>query len=383
MAEVKELHFGVGEQLGELLTNIGREHLTCNYDLSKSLLVFVESLHMPVHMVFGVLTGDIVLVANTEDNSINAMSREAYQNEYGNDYPIEKFDIPKWLKEQYIEIEHTAKKLFTVLKSYDYFSNKLEKKGQKYIAIDWHAIISFLNDENVDGIVESIKSDDEIYNMISIIRIVRSFLEKSYKFEKLLTTILLYSKEISYITKNSESKLDFSPYHKLPPKVIKLQTLLNTFLSTEVFYDKSYELTEDEKLDEYILNQKIIDEELSKGIKPVNILENYSAGWLSPDGDYYGLNGDIANLLHNQIADALFEIGVIPNTEENKDNPDYWLSNNGWIKIHGDWILYDGYFSEPEIPITKKQIEALTKYGQTCHKGKLRLGTTQKPISAA
>jgi hypothetical protein len=47
-----------------------------------------------------------------------------------------------------------------------------------------------------------------------------------------------------------------------------------------------------------------INKIVSEGIKPVEITDGYNAGWLAPDGTFYGLNGTIANMLHNQIADA-------------------------------------------------------------------------------
>ena len=50
----------------------------------------------------------------------------------------------------------------------------------------------------------------------------------------------------------------------------------------------------------------------------------------------------------------------------------------GWVKIHGDWILYDGYMQSlyrmPLVPITDKQIEQISLYGKTCHGDKLYFG---------
>lgn len=35
----------------------------------------------------------------------------------------------------------------------------------------------------------------------------------------------------------------------------------------------------------------------------MEIIEGYDAGWLSPDGDFYGLNGSVGNMLHLNIAE--------------------------------------------------------------------------------
>ena len=98
----------------------------------------------------------------------------------------------------------------------------------------------------------------------------------------------------------------------------------------------------------------------------------------------------ISNMLHNQIADALCAAGIIPSVDP-KDplshNPDTWLERHGWAKIHGDWILFDGWnlhrTDDKNIPMTPQQQEQICRYGQTCWKGLLKFGYSKEPISAA
>lgn len=40
-----------------------------------------------------------------------------------------------------------------------------------------------------------------------------------------------------------------------------------------------------------------IEEYHKTELEPVEITEGYYAGWLSPDGEFYGLNGSTGNLL--------------------------------------------------------------------------------------
>ena len=77
---------------------------------------------------------------------------------------------------------------------------------------------------------------------------------------------------------------------------------------------------------------------------------------------------------------------------------DGWLSLHGWVKIHGSWILYDGYMQGAHnmkvIPLTDIQIEKISLYGKVCHGDKLfcglekkfcsgtRFGFTDKPMLA-
>jgi len=138
------------------------------------------------------------------------------------------------------------------------------------------------------------------------------------------------------------------------------------------------ELPSSDMVQKFIEDSIRLDKESEKGIEPVNIEDGYDAGWLAPDGTYYGLNGEIANMLHNRIADSLVEAGIIPNTHDEGENPDNWLLKHGWIRQHGNWILYDGYIiaqlGKKEIPISEEQKEALRKFAYKCHKGILSLG---------
>lgn len=67
---------------------------------------------------------------------------------------------------------------------------------------------------------------------------------------------------------------------------------------------------------------------------------------------------------------------------------DTWLCEQGWVKVHNNHILYDGYINtaytkKPLIPISDEQLEAISKYGKFCHKGMLLFGLTYTPCSMA
>lgn len=118
-------------------------------------------------------------------------------------------------------------------------------------------------------------------------------------------------------------------------------------------------------VDNFLEAQRNIDKKLKSKIEPNPITDMNSAGWLAPNGEWYGLDGEIANMLHNQIADALVEAGIIPDGE---GNPDGWMAAKGWARIHCRNVLFEGYAQEKygigkKVSITKKQIKALIEYG--------------------
>jgi hypothetical protein len=130
--------------------------------------------------------------------------------------------------------------------------------------------------------------------------------------------------------------------------------------------------------------------------KPVDITNNYSGGWLAPNGDFYGMDGEYEDMIHEQLSDKMLELGLIPE-DECCDNPDGWLADNGWVKIHFDWVLYDGYlrakrtktqdvFNMPviqAIPMTDLQRKQIALYGKLCYGGVLKFGLAKNKISIA
>lgn len=80
------------------------------------------------------------------------------------------------------------------------------------------------------------------------------------------------------------------------------------------------------------------------------------AGWISPDGDYYGISDEDILYIHIAIASQLAASGKIPNTNNNC----WWLEQHRWIKQHGNVIITRDTFDK-EWPITDLQIKTICK----------------------
>lgn len=137
-------------------------------------------------------------------------------------------------------------------------------------------------------------------------------------------------------------------------------------------------------LTQYLENQKTIDEALDN-FGPVNIEDGYDAGWIAPDGKVFALNGTTGNFLHIQLADEIMKYYDFTKPENLKDfSNDYFLAaDKGFVKFHHKWITYEGYDcvrTDKPVPLTKKQIEAIVAYGNSCYDGKLEFGLTKKEI---
>lgn len=97
------------------------------------------------------------------------------------------------------------------------------------------------------------------------------------------------------------------------------------------------------------------------------------------------MNGEIANMLHNNLANALVEAGIIKE-DVVAGNPDGWMMQHGWVKIHGTQILFEGYIMEQyglgrNIPLTTEQKNKLEEYGQRTG-GLLYLGFKKNRMTA-
>lgn len=87
-------------------------------------------------------------------------------------------------------------------------------------------------------------------------------------------------------------------------------------------------------------------------MSPTNKCE--AAGWIAPNGEYYGSSDPDITYLHLGLSNSLVNEEIIPKS----NNPDRWLELNGWIKQHGNHI-FTLDCEENEKPITTAQIKTL------------------------
>jgi hypothetical protein len=361
------MNFRIGEDLGKLLMRISQEHLLYSLDPEKALSTITDSLvGIDNDLALSILLGDKVLEVDKEDQTVVVSDRNYVLHK---DYP--KLNIQEWYDNNYDRIGDEGDYLYKTLSLLlDTITNV---DGDVSIPISLTSVISLIRDNgDFADIIDDITEDSQIIQLTDLIRLVTTFLDKSYK--KYLTLDWLKSK-LPDECKNLES----DRHEVVSLLASKLSILLSNNLEEILKL-----LDEDDDLTRYLANTTKIQEDLSGEFEPVNILDNYSAGFLSPDGDYYALNGEMAHMLHLQIADKLKEIGVIPEDVVDKDS---WLEYNGWARIHDNWILYGGYtnhlLGKDNIALNDKQKEILVKYGAICHEGLLKFGFAMHRVSTA
>ena len=363
LVETQVVHFRVGENAGKLLIDIAQEHLLYNYSPEKAVKTLTESLSgCPMDIALQILRGDYVLLVDVDKQEFILAKRipEVHDRLFRN------LDAREWSRYKSEEMAESGRQLKRAI---DMVMANMKYNKVK-VAYDYGQILRYIAGDDKSILEDLLETNEEVSQLASLVNVTREYIAKSLKIGSV----------IDWMKKTYPQ--DFKDYFDGSDSRNVLTMVMEKFKS---LYDMDYSEIEKEQeaLSNYIDSAREIDEVLSKGIEPVDILDKWSAGWLSPSGDYYGLNGEIANMLHIQIADALKEAGIIP---EDCDNPDAWLEQQGWVKIHESNVQFAGCLNvqlgKRNVDLTSIQIKLIYEYCSVCHNGAIKLGWKLEQISA-
>ena len=344
------LTFTIGKGFGQMLQRIAWEKLTEKYNPREAVKVITKSLPGCTEgMAVDILDGKIIL---GED--------EATQEVTGTPGAGGKFN--DWIRSRRIQLKEEAKEWVEVLER---LRQTIADAGGKFeFSVRYPELVSYISGDTDAGILDNPHSGT-VEQIKGAIEGANDFFAKV---EEVYGVIVWMCDALNI------SRVLFSD------SVLRVRTIIDSLMCSDPEVEASIRKQDFQKqrLSEYMENEMKIEEYHKTELKPVEITEGYDAGWLSPEGDFYGLNGSVGNMLHLNIAERLLASKKIPVKEMR--NPDRWLEENGWVKVHHNWILFFGSFYGNTL--TDIQIEKLYRYGQVCHRGVLRLGTAQTQITA-
>ena len=365
------VHFTLGENAGDLLVSIAREHLIYSLNPQKALETIKGSLiGCPDNIALDILIGRTILETSDDRVSFNAIQ---YTPDMKDKH--EPLDIEAWAERTLLSMKKDANEWDQVI--LELRNSVIKNDGKFDITVKYNDLIRAIYDGDTSSLFDN-SENDTIQSIKYAIIGIRDFISKCFKKIDVIKWLYNY-----YPGEMPDG------FTAMPTEVKGLNLMLTDLMLKDGEVERyiSQNKYRDDLVTKYIENERNIDKIISEGIQPVDITMNYSAGWLAPNGDYYALNGDIANMLHNQIATALWDAQIIPHVDKYKNNPDGWLSRNGWVRIHGDHILYDGYMQSrymmPLVKITEEQRNKIALYGKVCHDGMLRFGLRYMPVSVA
>ena len=392
------LNMRIGSNLPEILLEISQEHINKGTP-EKAIETYVESLQgFTKEYAMMLLKNEAVLVVDEENQTMNLETWEILLNDnkkniYDWEY-IVKCNL-KNLNELKDSISETIKmfesirttphdindcSLFEIMKTF-FDDNQIKQIGVHNLAAHLiaygHLGKGYGNGDNVwDHLVGNVESDN------------------AYDYERALYLIVKYVEIIKVLHK------DFIKFDKMYNFLLENE-LINRIPMIEYYMEGIchilHKFTDTSKgyyhpmcnVELYNYKESLLDdlchttfglEYCQNKILKKNIEDGYDAGWLSPDGEFYGADGETSALIHMNIAEDMFQGTSIYANRMEKDgvtifgdlSPEQWLIKEGWLKIHHDEIY--GYFkySKDDKPLnnkdyklycpTEKQIEEICKY---------------------
>lgn len=372
--EQRTLHFSLGEKFGDLLGTIAQEHLIYNLDPQKALDTFTKSTGMDIDTAIKLLSGEDY-VLKCEDGETVYMTERKESDTYPKLNAKEivtqwKDSIAEECEEMNYGIARYLRKGnscltvdFDVEKLVDLFSSNSHDKS-----IIYDELIKQINELSQEDEDETTVNGDNC-RKVRFIKFFNNWKESVYR--KLQV--------VKFILDNKLADVDWE-YYVIQENIDDVIKFYMDEMNYQTNGPKSIQTTsneEDVKLN-YIKENSI---------RVVKDNECVNAIWLSPEGVAYGCNGCISTMLHLQIADWLKDNGII-NYDREIDvacNVDEYLEENGWCKIHNDFITYDPYAKDHEYDhisqrLTEKQVEFISKYFENNWKF-MRCGFNPEKIS--
>ena len=410
------VHFTLGEDLGIQLAEISKEHIL-DYNLDKANSLWVDSFGCPEDMAERLTAGELVVVVDDPEKClINVTERTSLPQKRQKEYPritleevyklIDKnFQSPRDEDEEHVFYDlrgciSEVNRLIATNNPLDIdariasefcklFPEWFPKGVTIYGTMTVHPRVLVNQMFNSDGDEFAEKFENFIEDITDLDGWKRTDSRKVHKIMwilKLCKRILSMENKFMQLEYFAIKYLHGDPHHKNSTErhineIRDVYKTWHTWCTTNEIGQLTYVDEEQEKqsnsiFDEYFEGVKNIDK-MNKKLKPVKITKGYDAGWLAPDGKYFGLNGSSGNFLHIAIADNLMDYYKFEKPDDFDFSVDAFIAKQGFVKIHHDWVLYEGYdciMTDRPIELTYAQIKAIVEYGNKCYGGKLSFG---------
>lgn len=341
------VHFTLGENLGKRLTEIAQEKLIYNADPKAAVETFTKSLvGFPQDMAIRCLSGkDLKLIVVDDSIEVIDTPVENYP-ELDINYTIRQWinefdEIYKIFERPLLDHTNFTKRTITIPYSVrDIILGYQDRNDDPY---------EYLKEFILNEMPFEIQSDSDFVRGVADLELYKMFREWKQLFLKRANVI-------QFAIDN----------HLVDGIVVSPNYFFNTIYEYErKIWQALYVGVEEpgnQDLDNYLEAAQEIDK--IKELRPIEDYQKHDAIWISPDGTMYGLNGEIANMLHNTMADMLRDQGVIvADNKRQERNPYVILEESGWVKMHGNWIMFEpNPFDQPKQFMSDAQVDALKKY---------------------
>lgn len=364
------IHFTIGEGFGRQLMQIAQEHLLFDLNPTKALDTITGSLiGMPTELALEILSGEVV-VETVDEGTVNTRPRK----ETDFTYPL--LDAVEWYKKEFRSIGDSGREFYKLLE--DCLRGIVNHDGTIDLEVNYTTLLKYFSSDDPKELLETIKQQTNYEYLVYLIRASTNYLKRTYE----VWEVMKFLEESYPDTVNCRNGCALGKHDVVSIVAIKLNMLTN--LNIDFLKERYAEI--DAPLLNHIKAEVAIKEELQKEIQPLSFAEKRHSGWVSPEGEWFGLDGEISNLLHCTLASMIHKrILLKTGIDIGKSNPDRWLESNGWVKLTDNWVLYDGYTcfgSRKRTSMTSEQKEFIKDYCNANYKGVVCVGYMKEAIPA-
>ena len=375
----------LGENLGQLLLEIAQTKIREGQP-EAAIAFYTENLHgMTDDIVLQLLKNECVLITSEGDTSMKLSNSESQRS-------FNQKNITNWNEWITQKLKYMSELLNTLNNVEDEFVQTVHKDildcNINEIVRKYYGDIDKIGIHNIAAKLIAGKQFANLYSngenvWENLIMHVEDGVAEDY--EKALYLIVKYGDNIRNLHKEYmvlANSYKFLTDNNIADRLPFFETQIEKVIITLDKYcdpNKGYyhpmcdpELFDyKEEINDDLLSTDIGKEYLRHKIVRKNIMDGYDAGWLAPDGRFYGENGPTSSLIHLRIAERLKPCDT---------NPDNKLEEEGWIKIHGDeaFGIFVGH-KEPQEGFPYKycpsetQMKLICDYADKFYNGKLYL----------
>lgn len=401
----EKVHMTIGSNIGYVLLDIAQTNLQKG-EIQKALDTFTKSfIGLTEDHALMILKNEAVIVTNEDGTSINLVTDEKTKAENAHNILDWKYIIKTKIQffedlcETYSEAYKQLTKLGVTPTNYNIVKHakdawgKDEKGNDRYMSIGTHNLLArVLADNHFSG-----QLGDGEGAWLRLCDSVEYDSPEASKLDKIYYWLSKYVWVIRQLHKNFVTfcnVYEFLETHKMinhytciENTIESICIILEEFCNpNEGYYhpmcnEQIHNLKKQIKND--MLKTNWGTEYLRYGILEKNIEDGYDAGYLAPDGTFYGSFGSTSSMIHMTLADNLFKKKF--NEQMTKDgvskygvmkDPEQWLIEHGWMKIH-DMEVY-GYFKYAKndndtrlyCP-TPEQVNKICVYADKCWSGNI------------
>lgn len=362
------VNFTIGDGFGIRIMQIAQEHLLYLLDPIKAIDAITGSfVGMTVEYALKILSGEVI-VEVADNGYVNTRPRN---DETDFEYP--ELNAVSWYKDEFKAIGDDGRTLYRLLD--ECLRGMVNCDGRVEVEIEYSVLLKYFSINDPEELLEVIKEQTEYDYIVSLISASVKYLKRTYQ----VWGVMKFLEESYPCEVNSRNGCSLGKHDIVNMLAAKLNMLTN--LNIDFLKERYSEI--DAPLMNHIKAEVDIRKELEKQIEPLPFEEKRCSGWISPKGEWFGLDGEVSNLLHITLAEMIRKKLLAESDVDIGQNPYNWLESNGWAKITGNWVLFDGYSTfgdRVKHSLTEEQKAFINAYCNAHYKGVVCPGYTKQAI---